>query len=51
MKKANQNNARFVLIIGEDEVKNNEVVVKDFKNSSEQKVKRELVAAYLEGKI
>ena len=51
MKKAGQNNSRFVLILGEDEVKNGEVVVKDFQNSSEQKVKQELVLAYLEGKI
>lgn len=50
MKKAGQNNSRFVLILGEDEVKNDEVTVKDFANSTEQKVKRELIAAYLEGK-
>ena len=50
MKKAGQNNSRFVLILGEDEVKNGEVVVKDFQNSSEHKVKQELVLAYLEGK-
>ncbi len=51
MKKANQNGSRFVLILGEDEIKNGEVTVKDFENSSEQKVKRELVLAYLEGKL
>ncbi len=51
MKKANQNNSRFVLILGEDEVKNGEVMVKDFENSGEQKVKQELVLAYLEGKV
>ena len=51
MKKANQNNSRFVLILGEDEIKNGEVTVKDFINSSEQKVKRELVLAYLDGKV
>jgi len=51
MKKANQNGSRFVLILGEDEVKNGEVMVKDFQNSSEQKIKRELVLAYLEGKV
>lgn len=51
MKKAGQNNIRFLLIIGEDEIANGEVVVKDSKNSSEQKVKRELVLAYLEGKL
>ncbi len=50
MKKAGQNNSRFVLILGEDEVKNDEVMVKDFANSTEQKVKRELITAYLEGK-
>ena len=33
-----------------NEIKNNEVTVKDFENSSEQKIKRELVGAYLEGK-
>jgi histidyl-tRNA synthetase len=51
MKRASQNNARFVIIIGEDEMKNGEVVVKDFDNSTEQKVKRELLVHYLEGKI
>lgn len=40
-----------MLILGEDEIKNGEVMVKDFENSSEQKVKQELVLAYLEGKI
>ena len=51
MKRASHNNSRFVVIIGEDEVKNGEVMVKDFDNSSEQKVKRELLAHYLAGKI
>lgn len=50
MKKASQKNSRFVIILGEDEVKNGEAMVKDFENSSEQKIKRELVIAYLEGK-
>jgi histidyl-tRNA synthetase len=51
MKKASQNNSRFVIIIGEDEMKNNEVLVKDFDNSKEQKVKQELLIHYLEGKV
>jgi histidyl-tRNA synthetase len=51
MKKASQNNSQFVVIIGENEVKNNEVVVKDFDNSKEQKVKQELLVHYLQGKI
>jgi histidyl-tRNA synthetase len=51
MKRASQNDSRFVVIIGEDEMKNGEAVVKDFDNSSEQKVKKDLLVAYLEGKI
>lgn len=51
MKRATQNNSRFVVIVGEDEMKNGEVSVKDFDNSKEQKVKQELLAHYLEGKI
>ncbi|MBU6140224.1 MAG: histidine--tRNA ligase [Proteobacteria bacterium] len=50
MKRASQNDSRFVVILGEEEMKNNEASVKDFDNSSEQKVKRELLVAYLEGK-
>jgi len=51
MKRSSQNNARFVIIIGEEELKNNEVVVKDFDNAKEQKVKQELLIHYLQGKI
>lgn len=51
MKKASQNSARFVVIIGEDEVKNGEVSVKDFDHAKEQKVKQELLVHYLEGKV
>ncbi|MBU6339478.1 MAG: histidine--tRNA ligase [Rickettsiales bacterium] len=51
MKRASQNNARFVIIIGENEMKNGEVSVKDFDNSKEQKVKQELLVHYLEGKV
>ncbi|NBV07110.1 MAG: histidine--tRNA ligase [Proteobacteria bacterium] len=51
MKRASQNNSRFVVIIGESEMQNGEVSVKDFDNSTEQKVKQELLIHYLEGKI
>jgi histidyl-tRNA synthetase len=51
MKRATQNNARFVIIIGEDEMKNNQVSVKDFDNSKEQKIAVDLLIHYLEGKI
>lgn len=46
MKRASQNNSRFVVIIGEDEMKNGELVVKDFDNSSEEKVKVENLVTY-----
>ncbi len=51
MKRASQNNSRFVVIIGESEMQNGEVSVKDFDHSTEQKVKSELLIHYLEGKI
>ncbi|MDX2083475.1 MAG: histidine--tRNA ligase [Rickettsiales bacterium] len=51
MKRASQNDSRFVIIIGEDEMKNGEVMVKDFDHSNEQKIKQELLIHYLEGKI
>lgn len=51
MKRASQNNSRFVVIIGENEMQNGEVSVKDFDNATEQKVKQELLFHYLEGKF
>jgi histidyl-tRNA synthetase len=51
MKRASQNDSRFVVIIGEEEMKNGEVSVKDFDNSTEQKVKQELLYHYIEGKV
>ncbi len=51
MKRASQNNSRFVVIIGEIEMQNGEVSVKDFDNATEQKVKQELLVHYLEGKF
>lgn len=50
LKKATQNNARFVVIIGEEEAKTNELLVKDFDSGSEQKVKKEFLLHYFEGK-
>ncbi len=51
MKRASQNNARFVLILGEDEVKKNEVTIKDFTTSSESRVGHETVIDYLQDKV
>ena len=39
-----------MVIIGEEEMKNGEIIVKDFDNSREQKVKQDLLIHYLEGK-
>lgn len=50
MKKASQVASRFVVIVGEEEMKNGEVTVKDFDHSREQKVKQDLLLHYLEGK-
>jgi histidyl-tRNA synthetase len=50
MKRASQNNSRFVVIIGESEMQSGAVSVKDFDNSTEQKVNQELLIQYLEGK-
>lgn len=50
MKKASQLNARFVVILGENEVANAQAVVKDFDNAKEQIVKEDLLVHYLEGK-
>lgn len=51
MKKAGQNESCLVLIIGEDEVKNGVVNVKDFKDSTQKNVKLEELEFYLEGKL
>ncbi|MFM7702774.1 MAG: histidine--tRNA ligase [Alphaproteobacteria bacterium] len=51
MKKSSQNNSRFVVIIGEEEIKNQDAVVKDFKTSKEQKIKQNLLIHYLQGKL
>ena len=51
MKKAGQNEVKLVLIIGEDEVENNEVNVKNFSDSSSQNVKYEELEYYLEEKL
>ena len=50
MKRASQINAKYVIIIGENEVKNSELIVKNFDNSQEYKVKQDLIIHYLQGK-
>lgn len=47
MKKAGQNSARFLIVIGEDEVKNNSVLVKDSKTKTEEKVSLQEIVNHL----
>jgi len=51
MKKAGQNNARFLLIIGEDEIKNNAVSIKDSKTKTEEKISIKEIAKHLQQKL
>lgn len=51
MKNATQNNAKFVIIIGEEELKSGEFIVKDFDNSSEEKINKEFLIKYFKEKI
>jgi histidyl-tRNA synthetase len=50
MRKANDLAARFVLILGDDELKENTVMVKDMKNSTQEKVPLEKMGEYLSNK-
>lgn len=50
-KLAEKLNARFIIIIGEDERKNNIVAIKDTFNKVQETVKREEIVSYLKGKI
>ncbi|MFT6385881.1 MAG: histidyl-tRNA synthetase [Rickettsiales bacterium] len=47
MKKATLANSKFVVIIGEDEVKNKELTVKNFDTGSEEKVANKNIIKYL----
>lgn len=46
-KQAERLNSRFMLIIGEDEVKNNYITIKDMKNKTEEKVENTKVLEYI----
>ena len=47
MRHADKLNAKFVAVIGEDELKTKEVNIKDMKTGSQQKIKFEQLASYL----
>jgi histidyl-tRNA synthetase len=50
MRKANDLAARFVLILGDDELKENAVMVKDMKNSTQEKISLDKLRDYLSNK-
>ena len=50
MKQAGKSNAKFALIIGEDEVKNKTVTVKNLSNSEQENIKMDNVIAFVSGK-
>ncbi|MCX5707410.1 MAG: histidine--tRNA ligase [Candidatus Omnitrophica bacterium] len=50
MRKANDLGAGFVLILGDDELKDNAVMVKDMKNSTQEKVPLDKLGDYLANK-
>ena len=49
MKQAGKSNAKFALIIGEDEVKNNTVTVKNLGNSEQQNISIDKVIGFIAG--
>lgn len=51
MKYANKINARYVVIIGEEEIKNNKVKVKDMRNGTEVEINTEELPSYLKEKL
>ncbi len=51
LRKANDMGFRFVLILGEDEIKNNTITVKDMLEKSQKQVERENIFSYLKDLI
>ena len=50
MKQANKSNAKFTVILGEDELKSNSAVVKDMQNSTQETVSLDDLFATLKAK-
>lgn len=51
MKKSGQNGVKFALILGEEELENDEINVKNFSDSSEEKVKLDELSEFLASKL
>ncbi|MFH1359550.1 MAG: histidine--tRNA ligase [Candidatus Omnitrophota bacterium] len=51
MRAADKSKAKFVLILGEDEIKNKEIALKDMKTGEQQKVAQEKIIEVLRGKL
>lgn len=51
MKYANKMNALYVVVIGEDEIKNNRIKVKNMRNSSEEEIALNELSDYLKNRV
>ncbi|TDT68580.1 histidyl-tRNA synthetase [Hypnocyclicus thermotrophus] len=51
MKKIDKINAKYAIIVGEEEVKENKLVVKNLKTGEQIKIKRDTICEYMKGEI
>ncbi|MBZ4682936.1 MAG: histidine--tRNA ligase [Fusobacteriales bacterium] len=51
MKKIDKTNTKYAIIIGEDEVKENKVIIKNLKTGEQTEINRDLVCEYMKGEI
>lgn len=51
MRQANDKNAKLVIIIGEDELKNNEVTLKNMSSGAQEKIKNESIIEAIKSKL
>ncbi|MDD4504347.1 MAG: histidine--tRNA ligase, partial [Clostridiaceae bacterium] len=51
MKYANKINAKYVVVLGEEEIKSSRIKVKDMSTGSEEKINLEALASYIKGKM
>ena len=50
LKRADKLNAKYVLIIGEDELANEEIIIRDMEKANQEKIKKEYILNYLKEK-
>jgi histidyl-tRNA synthetase len=51
MKKIDKTNTKYAIIIGEDEVKENKVIIKNLKTGEQTEINRDAVCEYMKGEI